>query len=71
MAQWVGEESTFNAGDEGDVGSIPGSERSPEGGNGIPSGILTWEIPWREEPGRLQSMRSQRVRHAEQLSLSN
>ena len=22
---------------------------------------LTWKIPWTEEPGRLQSMRSQRV----------
>ena len=27
------------------------------------SGILTWEIPWTEEPGRLQSMGSQRVGH--------
>ena len=25
--------------------------------------ILAWEIPWTEEPGGLQSMRSQRVRH--------
>ena len=25
------------------------------------SSILTWEIPWIEEPGRLQSMGSQRV----------
>ena len=25
--------------------------------------ILIWRIPWTEEPGRLQSMRSQRVRH--------
>ena len=24
---------------------------------------LSWRIPWREEPGRLQSMASQRVRH--------
>ena len=24
---------------------------------------LTWEIPWTEEPGRLQSMGSQRVRY--------
>ena len=24
---------------------------------------LAWRIPWREEPGRLQSMGSQRVRH--------
>ena len=25
------------------------------------SGILAWKIPWKEEPGRLQSMGSQRV----------
>ena len=25
--------------------------------------ILVWEIPWTEEPGKLQSMRLQRVRH--------
>ena len=25
--------------------------------------ILTWRIPWTEEPGRLQSMGSQRVGH--------
>ena len=27
------------------------------------SSILPWEIPWTEEPGGLQSMRSQRVGH--------
>ena len=27
------------------------------------SSILAWEIPWTKEPGQLQSMRSQRVRH--------
>ena len=27
------------------------------------SSILAWRIPWREEPGRLQSMGSQRVKH--------
>ena len=27
------------------------------------SSILTWEIPWKEEPGGLQFMRSQRVGH--------
>ena len=27
------------------------------------SSTLAWEIPWMEEPGRLQSMGSQRVRH--------
>ena len=27
------------------------------------SSTLAWKIPWMEEPGRLQSMESQRVRH--------
>ena len=29
------------------------------------SSTLAWKIPWTEEPGGLQSMGSQRVRHAE------
>ena len=47
----------------GDVGSIPGSGRSPGEGNDYPSTILAWKIPWTEEPGGLQSMGSQRVGH--------
>ena len=31
-----GKESAWNAGDAGDVGLIPGSGRSPGGGNGNP-----------------------------------
>ena len=27
------------------------------------SSVLGWEIPWTEEPGRLQSMGSQRMRN--------
>ena len=27
------------------------------------SNLLAWEIPWMEEPGKLESMGSQRVRH--------
>ena len=27
------------------------------------SGILAWKVPWTKEPGRLQSMGSQRVGH--------
>ena len=27
------------------------------------SSVLAWRIPWTEEPGRIQSMGSQRVRH--------
>ena len=29
----------------------------------IHSSTLAWKIPWTEEPGRVQSMGSQRVRH--------
>ena len=29
----------------------------------VHSSILAWKMPWMEEPGRLQSMGSQRVRH--------
>ena len=31
------------------------------------SSTLAWKIPWTEEPGRLQSMGSQRVRLTERL----
>ena len=31
--------------------------------NTIHSSTLAWKIPWMEEPGRLQSMGSRRVRH--------
>ena len=34
------------------------------------SSTLAWKIPWKEEPGRLQSMRSLRVRHGGATSLS-
>ena len=33
------------------------------------SSILAWKIPWTENPGRLQSMGSQRVRHDGETSL--
>ena len=42
---------------------IPGSGRSPGGGHGNHSSNLAWRIPLTEEPGRLRSMESQRVRH--------
>ena len=53
-----------NAGDVRDTGSIPGSGRSLEEGIATHSSILAWRIPWTGEPGGLQSMGSQRVRHA-------
>ena len=40
-----------------------GLEDPLEEGMATYSNILVWKIPWTEEPGRLQSMSSQRVRH--------
>jgi len=45
-----GKESACNA---GDADSIPGSGRSPGGGNGYPLQYSCWRIPWTEEPGGL------------------
>ena len=53
-------ETAYNA---GDPSSIPGLGRPPGEGNGNPLCILAWIIPWTEEPGMLQSMGLQRVRH--------
>ena len=40
-----------------------GWEDPLEKGKATYSSILAWRIPWTEEPGRLQSMGSQRVGH--------
>ena len=40
-----------------------GQEDTLEKGMAAPSRILAWRIPWTEEPGGLQSMGLQRVRH--------
>ena len=40
-----------------------GLEDPPEKETATHSSVLAWEIPWIEEPGGLQSMGSQRVRH--------
>ena len=40
-----------NSGHVRGSGSIPGSESKA-----TDSGILSWKIPWTEEPGGLQSM---------------
>ena len=52
-----------NAGDAGDIGSIPGLGRSREEERAAYFSILTWDIPWKEEPGGLQSMGSKRIEH--------
>ena len=43
--------------------SIPALGGSPEEGNGYPLQYSCLENPWTEEPGGLQSIESQRVRH--------
>ena len=40
-----------------------GQEDPLEEGMATHSSILAWRIPWTEEPGGLQSMGQQRVRH--------
>ena len=55
--------SPANAGDVRDVDSILGPEDPLEEGMASHSGILTWRILWTEEPGVLQPMGSQTVRH--------
>ena len=52
-----------NAGDTRDVGSIPGSERSPEERNGDLLQYSYLENSMDREPDGLQSMGSQRVEH--------
>ena len=43
---------------------FPGQEETLEKGMATHSSIPAWETPWTEEPGRLQSMGTQRVGHA-------
>ena len=52
-----------NAGDiETRIRSLGGEDPLEEGMATL-SSILAWRIPWTEEPGGLQSIESQRVRH--------
>ena len=57
-----------NAGDIRDTGTgrdsqSLGREDLLQKGMATHSSILVWRIPWTEEPGGLQSIGSQRVRH--------
>ena len=49
------------AGDAKYVVLIPGSGRSPGGGNGTSSSILAWRMSWTEESGLLQSLGLQKL----------
>ena len=56
--------ASANEGDKIDLGSIPGSGRSPlEEGMATHSSILAWRILGTEEPGGLQSIGLQKVEH--------
>ena len=61
VAQWV-KNLPANSGDIGDAGSIPGSGRSPGGGNGNPLQDFCLGNPL-DRGAWLQSMGSQRVRY--------
>ena len=64
LAWWLSDkESACNAGNEGDWVRSLGREDPLEKEMAIHSSILAWKIPWTEEPGRLQSLGSQRVWH--------
>ena len=58
-----GKEPHANAGDVRDEDSSPGSGRSPGGAHSNPLQYFCLENPGIEEPGRVQSMGSQRGRH--------
>ena len=52
-----------NTEDIRDASLIPGLGRFPGGRHGNPLQYSFLENPWTEEPGRLQSIESQRVGH--------
>ena len=59
MVQWVKNPPAIQ---ETQVRSLD-QEDPLEEGMATHSNILAWRIPWTEEPGELQSMGSQRVKH--------
>ena len=60
-----------NARDSRDRGLITSLGGSPEVEVARRSSILAWNIPWTEEPGRLQFMRSQTAKHSSALTIYN
>ena len=60
LTHFYGKESACNV---GRLGLILNQEDPLEKGMAIYSSILAWRIPWTEEPGRQQSIGSQRIAH--------
>ena len=59
----AGKELACNAGDIGSLGRSLGREDPLEKEMATHSSILAWRILWTEEPGGLQSVGSQGIRH--------
>ena len=61
-----------SAGDISNVGSVPGLGRSPGEGNGNARHpvFLPGESPWTEDPGGLQSVRSQSQTRLKRLGMT-
>ena len=59
MAQWVNNLPEMQETQEVQI-RLVGREDPLEEGTATHSSVLDWEIPWREEPGGLQSMGSQK-----------
>ena len=63
LTRWLsGKESAGQCGRQTRVGSLDWEDPLGED-MATHSSILAWEIPWTEEPGGLESVGSQRVRH--------
>ena len=58
--RWLGKKKNLQAMRETGFRSL-GSEDPLEEGMATHSSVLAWRIPWTEEPGGLQSLRSQKV----------
>ena len=59
------EPSYIAGGNAADLGSLPGSGRSPEKEMATQSSVLAWRLLWTGEPGELESTGPQRAGHDE------
>ena len=64
LPRWLSnKKSACNTRATGDAGLLPGLGRSSGGGNGNLLQYSCLENPWTEEPGMLQTIGSQRLKH--------
>ena len=63
VARWLKNLPALQESEEVWVRSLGGKDPLEEG-MATHSSILAWRIPWTEDPGGLQSIGQQRVRHA-------